>query len=200
MVSMVRGYHLILTTYGFWLPNDPRGSWSTVVRAKGLRAFGEATKVDTTRSVADRHHDHHARKGAKRALARPPVVLRGEQAKAVMAGIAAQVEHSGYAIHAACILPDHVHLVIARHDYPIEQIANLIKGSASRQLRERGLHPFAGQPYANGKLPSIWARKHWAPFIETPKHMRAAIRYVEQNPIKAGHKPQRWSFTTPYPP
>ena len=25
---MVHGYHVILAAYGFWLPNDPRGSWS----------------------------------------------------------------------------------------------------------------------------------------------------------------------------
>ena len=29
---MVHGYHLILPMYGFWLPNDPRGSWSEYVR------------------------------------------------------------------------------------------------------------------------------------------------------------------------
>jgi len=28
---MVLGTHLILTAYGFWLPNDPRGSWSDFV-------------------------------------------------------------------------------------------------------------------------------------------------------------------------
>ena len=25
---MVIAQHLVFTTYGFWLPNDPRGSWS----------------------------------------------------------------------------------------------------------------------------------------------------------------------------
>jgi hypothetical protein len=28
---MVIGYHIILGAYGFWLPNDPRGSWSNEV-------------------------------------------------------------------------------------------------------------------------------------------------------------------------
>jgi len=28
---MVRGYHVIFGMYGFWLPNDPRGSWSDYV-------------------------------------------------------------------------------------------------------------------------------------------------------------------------
>ena len=50
----VLAYHVIFSTYGFWLPNDPRGSWSTDVRNPDLLTFGEATKVETPRSVAHR--------------------------------------------------------------------------------------------------------------------------------------------------
>jgi hypothetical protein len=28
---MIRASHVIFGAYGFWLPNDPRGSWSTFV-------------------------------------------------------------------------------------------------------------------------------------------------------------------------
>ena len=35
---MVRWYHLIISAYGFWLPNDPRGSWSDFVGAWELLA------------------------------------------------------------------------------------------------------------------------------------------------------------------
>ena len=35
-MGLVIAYHLIYTTYGFWLPNDPRGSWSDFVRCWGL--------------------------------------------------------------------------------------------------------------------------------------------------------------------
>ena len=42
MSRPVLAYHLILTAYGFWLPNDPRGSWSDFVRAWELRRFGPA--------------------------------------------------------------------------------------------------------------------------------------------------------------
>jgi hypothetical protein len=45
--------HVIVSAYGFWLPNEERGSWSDFVRKYELwRDFGPATKVDTTRSVA----------------------------------------------------------------------------------------------------------------------------------------------------
>ena len=41
---MVHGYHVIWGTYGFWLPNDPRGSWSDFVASWELLRFGAATK------------------------------------------------------------------------------------------------------------------------------------------------------------
>lgn len=64
----VLAYHLILSAYGFWLPNDPRGSWSEVVRSPDLMEYGEATKVDTHRSVAGRPHDRAKRLAAKKAM------------------------------------------------------------------------------------------------------------------------------------
>lgn len=44
MPQPVIAYHLILTAYGFWLPNDPRGSGSETVRAGQLTPFGPATR------------------------------------------------------------------------------------------------------------------------------------------------------------
>ena len=38
---MVAGYHLIWTVYGYWLPNDPRGSTSTEVRVEPIKELGE---------------------------------------------------------------------------------------------------------------------------------------------------------------
>jgi hypothetical protein len=41
---MIHGYHVVWGAYGFWLPNDPRGSWSDFVYAWELARFGQATK------------------------------------------------------------------------------------------------------------------------------------------------------------
>ena len=84
------GWHLIFSTYGFWLPNDPRGSGSTRVKAQHIyEAGGDATKVQTTHSVAHRAHDTRLRKLTKQSLKYPPVRLTGVQARAVGRGIAA---------------------------------------------------------------------------------------------------------------
>ncbi len=53
--------HVIFGAYGFWLPNDPRGSWSDFVCAWQLfRYAGRATKTTETRSLATRQHNRAA--------------------------------------------------------------------------------------------------------------------------------------------
>jgi hypothetical protein len=104
--------HLILTGYGFWLPNDPRGSWSEFVRAWELRRFGPATKVTDGRSRAHDPHDAAMRREAKKHLARKPVRFTGLQARAIAQGFSNFVRRSGITIHACAIMPDHCHLVV----------------------------------------------------------------------------------------
>src|SRR6476469_6976865 len=112
----VLAYHLIITAYGFWLPNDPRGSWSDFVRAWELFAFGgPATRTRERRSLARDPHDVAKRLEAKRHLARPAVEFAGIQARAIARGFASFVERSHIVIHACSILPKHVHLVVASH-------------------------------------------------------------------------------------
>ena len=195
---MILGYHLILSAYGFWLPNDPRGSWSDVVRAFNLRRFGHATKVDTTRSVANQPHDQDTRFAAKKALRYPPVRFTGEQARTIVAGFADAAAENHYTIHALCILPDHAHLVIARHQLDIDHIARHLKAKATHRLSKTGRHPLAKHASWNGRIPSPWARNHWCPFIRSHRHMRLAIRYVEANPLKAGLPRQWWSIVIPH--
>src|SRR5947209_78707 len=114
-MGMVRAYHVILSAYGFWLPNDPRGSWSSVVRKWELLRYGPATKASTRRSVAGRPHDRELRLAAKEALDYPPVHFDGYQARAIARGFAAEAKKCGYTIWACAVLPEHTHLVIARH-------------------------------------------------------------------------------------
>jgi hypothetical protein len=110
----VRAYYAIFGSYGFWLPNDPRRSWSDFVRSWELfRAGGPATKVDTRRSVAGQPHDRQARLQVKEALQLPPVVFDGHQALSIAHGFARMVDKAQYQIYACSILPEHVHLVRA---------------------------------------------------------------------------------------
>ncbi len=195
---MVLGYHVVITAYGFWLPNDPRGSWSEFVRSWELLRFGKATKVHTRRSVASIPHDQDGRRAAKRALKYPSVRFSGVQARAIGRGFAEFVACSGITVWACVILPEHAHLVIARHDYPVERAVNQLKGQSTRQLIQEEVHPLAAYPTSTGRLPKTWGRGHWKVFLDSDSDIRRAIRYVRDNPTKEGKRPQRWSFVTPF--
>jgi REP element-mobilizing transposase RayT len=197
---MIRAYHAIITAYGFWLPNDPRGSWSDWVRQWELLAYGKATKVSTRRSLAARPHDYQQRQAAKQALRYPPVSFNGPQARAVGMGFKRAIEESGYVVYACSILPKHAHLVIARHARRAEQIVGHLKGRATQQLGAEGLHPLADYRQPDGTVPSPWARNGWPVFLENDKEILGAIEYVEKNPLREGKPQQRWSFVVPYVP
>jgi REP element-mobilizing transposase RayT len=195
--GMVLGYHLIFTAYGFWLPNDPRGSWSDFVRSWELVRFGKATKVETRKSVAGVAHDWRKRLEAKGALKYSPVHFTGVQAVDVMEGIREVGQTWGLAIYACSILPKHVHLVIGRTGRPIRSVMNQMKGRASLRLVAEGRHPFQTMAGKGGR-PSCWARKGWHVFLDSPGDMWRAIQYVEENPIKEGYRTQRWSMVRGY--
>ncbi len=196
MVAMICGYHAIFSAYGFWLPIDPRGSWSDWVRSWELFRHGPATKVTTRRSVAGVAHDDRQRYDAKRALRYRPVVFTGRQALSVANGFRQAVADAQYAIHACAILPQHVHVVIGRDGRSVEQIVSHLKRAASRRLREDRIHPLQDHRAKDGTLPSPWARKCWKVFIDRDCDHDRAILYVQQNPIKEGFRPQTWSFVT----
>ena len=92
------------------------------------------------------------------------------------------------------IMPDHVHVVVARHERPIERIVAHLKARATQRMRAEGLDPLAGGAGPDGPLASPWARRGWNVYLNSMEDVRRAVRYVEGNPAKEGKPPQRWSF------
>jgi REP element-mobilizing transposase RayT len=193
------GWHLIFSTYGFWPPNDERGSGSIRVRAQHIYdAGGEATKVYTTHSVAARPFDKERQRRIKAALKYPAVELTGLQARAVGRGIGAICLKTELEIYACAIMPDHVHIVVARHEMDGDDLMACLKRAGTRGMNDEGLHPLREFARESGRLPSPWAERGWKVMLFTPEQMRAAIRYVEENPVRAGLRRQRWGFVLPY--
>jgi REP element-mobilizing transposase RayT len=187
---MILAYHSIFSMYGFWMPNDPRGSGSDYIAVWNLFRYGPATKTDSRRSVAAAPHDRAARLAAKQVLRYPPVQLTGVQAITVVDAVRIACVEASYSIHACSILPDHVHLVVGRHQRDIRQIVGHLKSRATRLLKERGQWPADGRP--------VWGAHGWNVFLDDLTAVNRAMRYVGQNPVKEGKKPQRWSIVTPF--
>lgn len=180
------GYHLTLSAYGFWLPNDPRGSRSKRVGAFNLRPFGEATNVNTQHSRASERHDVKRRLAAKQALAHEPVQFTGEQARAIALGFYHAAYESNYVFWALAVMKDHVHVAMAAHEKPAEVICRHLKARATRMLNQQKLNPL--------KARSPWSRGAWHVYLDTTEQVARCIEYVENNPVKAGLPRQRWSF------
>lgn len=194
---MVLASHIVMTCYGFWLPNDPRGSWSDFVRCWELYWFGgPATKTTERRSVAGAAHDHAFRRAMKSKLMYRPVAFTGGQALCVARGFARAIGESGYQVLACAILPSHAHLVVKRHRWPSERIAGHLKARATQALVADGVHPFVEHRGPDGRFPSVWARRAWKVFLDTPEAIARAVRYVQENPLKENKRPQAWSFVT----
>jgi len=195
---MVIASHVIITAYGFWLPNEERGSWSDFIRSWELLRFGPATKVGTRRSVARRPYDRERRAAMARALKYPEVKFSGEQALWIARAFAEQVAKSGFLIYALAILPGHVHFVVSRHRYHVEQVTNLLKGAATRMLTSHEMHPMQRVVPPGTTLPSPWASGLWKVFLDSSQDVIRSIDYCNDNPIREGRKPQRWSCVTSY--
>lgn len=150
-------FHLIISAYGFWLPNDPRGSWSDFVGSWELLKFGPATTVNDARNYAKDPHDVALRRAAKQALKYPPVRFDNAPRDAIAAGFARACAEGGYRCRACCIGFDHAHLVFDVHPREIPIIAGHLKSHATRELTARGLHPLAGFTGKRGGLPTPWS-------------------------------------------
>ena len=128
---MVRWYHAILSAYGFWLPNDPRGSWSDFVHAWELfRYAGPATTVTGKRSYARDAHDAPFRREAKHRLKYPPARFDGRGRESIAVGFARACEEFGFVVFARAIGFDHAHVVLARDPArPVEQVVAVMKAA-----------------------------------------------------------------------
>ena len=208
MPTQILAYHVMVTAYGFWLPNDPRGSWSDFVRSWELfRAAGPATTTDERRSVAHRPHDRTRRLAAKRSLKRPPVTFDGRQALAAVRGFEDRVTRDGLTAWACAVMPDHAHFVLARRGPlasarrtgpgSIRTTATRLKAGATKRLNDERRHPCGDLADARGKVPKAFSRGEWAVFLETHADVRRAIAYVENNPVRDGHKRQLWPLVVP---
>ena len=195
---MIHGYHVILTMYGSWLPNDPRGSWSDFIGRWELVQFGRPRRTLLKKPLMELTPQEVAtRTAAQQALMYPPVNLTDNQVQSVADGFGNLVHKSNYTVWACSIMPQHVHLVIARHPFKVEQIATLLKGAASRQIVEDHRHPLQHQDRRD-RLPSIWARGCWKVYLDNDESISNAIRYVEQNPVEEGKPKQDWPWVSPY--
>ena len=137
---------------------------------------------------------------AEEALKYDPVELSDAQIRSVATGFADVLQTTGCVLFACSILENHIHLVAGRPAYKVEQLVNLLKGGASRQLEFDGLHPFLNHRRPDGSLPSPFQEDCWKVFLNTERDIARSIKYTDDNPAKHGFPRQKWWFVTEYVP
>lgn len=80
-----------------------------------------------------------------------------------------------YALEAWVIMPNHLHVLVGVWDTPLSELIKSWKSYVAREanklLKRRG---------------EFWEREYLDTLIEDEAHHRTAVRYIENNPVKAG--------------
>jgi len=181
---VIIAYHAIFTTYGTWLPNDPRGSYSKTIYQAELAALA-SIRYGRQNPQPNRETVRRFRTAAVPRLSRPPYYINNGTRPLVAAGFAKVQSRLNVTVPACTIMNDHVHLLVLRSKYRIEYLVNQFKGAATSALKlER----------------TPWTKGCWKVFLDDDEALYAAAQYVEANPQAAGLKPQCWDFVVPLPP
>jgi REP element-mobilizing transposase RayT len=186
---MVAGYHLIRTAYGYWLPNDPRGSTSSEVRIAAVKTLGplhhrrkkHQPSSATLREFQEKAYD---------VLKHPVLTLDTEDIALVGKIIGREVAAKDYVCHACAVMPDHVHLLIRRNRDRAEEMVAHFQEMTRTALIEAGTrrptHP-------------VWTKgPGWKGFLNTARDFERTIGYIRANPAEIGWAEQVWDFVTPY--
>jgi len=194
---MIIGFHLTISCYGHWQPNDPRGSGSRYVGSKKLYAVGgKATKTHSRRSVAHAPHDTSLREQIKEALKYPPILFSEQQIEIVGTAFGMLLQEKIISAFACTVTPDHVHLLIGSTEIPIDELVLLLKETAVAALLRHDLHPrsrLAEYVEPLTAAASVWSVGCWKVFIDDPQQMYATIHYINNHRFS-----QHWSFVVPY--
>jgi REP element-mobilizing transposase RayT len=185
---MIAGYHLLWTAYGWWLPNDPRGSTSREVRCAAIAGLGELhygrRRIQPTGRVMREFHE-----AAGALLRHALLTLSEEEMQAIGQALGMVIQARNYTCYGCAVMPDHVHLLVRKHrDLAEAMIAHLQQASRGMVLglgRRAAEHP-------------VWGGPGWKVYLSSREDAVRTVRYIEENPPKAGHPPQHWPFVKEY--
>jgi putative transposase len=94
----------------------------------------------------------------------------------------------GHKVHAYVLMPDHIHLVVTpRESSNISHVMHSLKLHTAREIGA-----------LLGSKGGIWQTRFYERALRTPNDVEEAIRYVHDNPIKAGlaDKPQDYNWSS----
>jgi REP element-mobilizing transposase RayT len=186
---LVIAYHLIWTAYGWWLPNDPRGSGSKRVCSNVIAELGELHHGRKKVQPAGREVQQFYQQ-AEGILKYPLLTLDASARDEIAYAFGQVIEDQRYTCYACAIMPDHVHILIRKHKHQAEEMMAALKEISRARLCATGHRP--------SDHPTWTSVGGWKVFLDHPEEVRRTIKYIENNPLPLGLAAQRWSFVKVY--
>ena len=185
---MVLAHHLIFVAYGWWLPNDPRGSMSHTIASDVIADLGEVHYGRKRVQPASRDiREFYER--ASDVLKFPLLTFAPPGREVIARAFESVVLTEHYTCYACAIMHDHVHVVMRKHKHHAEEMIRQLQAASRDAVLRVGTRD-AEHP--------VWGGPGWKVFIDSTEDIRRTIRYVEQNPVKARQPVQHHPFVVPY--
>jgi len=89
--------------------------------------------------------------------------------------ISAGLEKHKHRIHAYCWMPNHVHLAIQCHEQPLGGFMRFIAGQYARSTNKK-----------MNRTGHLFERRHRAIPVQADSYLKELVRYIHQNPLRAG--------------
>ena len=103
-------------------------------------------------------------------------LLRDDDNAAIVQAAFEHFDGDRYRLIAWVIMPNHVHVMIEQIEgYPLSDVVHSWKSYTAKKINERRR--------ANGV---VWAAEYFDRYIRDGAHFANAVRYIEENPVKAG--------------
>lgn len=185
---MIIAYHLIFTLYGWWLPNDPRGSSSHLIRNDIIAQLGELhlgrKRIQPIGAVIREFYER-----AKHTLKHELRSFDERERSLIACGFARTIRIHRYTCYACAIMPDHVHILIRKHRHKAEQMIEQLQDDSRAELLTCGDYP---------KDHPVWGGPGWKVYLETADDIERTIGYIERNPLPYGLPLQQHAFVEAY--
>jgi REP element-mobilizing transposase RayT len=188
-MPLVIAYHLIWTVYGWWLPNDPRGSGSKSIANDSIAALGDLHCGRKRIQPAARDVRAFYQQAAK-ILKHPVLEMRDRAVEIVANAFAHVIAQEKYTCYGCAIMPDDVHMLIRRHKHSAEDMMERLQNASRWSLIELRLRASDHPVWTGGG--------GWKVFLDHPDEVERTISYIDNNPHKSGLSRQARPFVVAY--
>ncbi len=86
-----------------------------------------------------------------------------------------------FVLHAAIVMPDHVHLMLTPlrdergYPYPLSAILKSIKGTSARDIKK-----------LTGRIGPVWQEESFDHVLRSKESFQEKVEYIRQNPVRRG--------------